>query len=1226
MAKLRVGQEAYHLSGVAQSLDAYYTGSGEAAGVWVGGSAVKLDLAGEVAADDLRAVLAGLRPGTGGLTPNGETLRANPRRVPGFDLTFKAPKSASVLYAVSDDPRVQGAVLDAGEVAMRAAIGWLEEHAVRVRRGNHNWRTRRSDDDGPRELSTSGVVAAAFRHRTSRAGDPLLHWHVLVANLSRGSDGRWSSLVHPHLYRHAKAAGELFQAVFRQELTASLGVEWRPGRHVGEIAGIPQALLDGFSKRSQEIEDWLAATGTPDSPEGRQQAVLATRRRKPEVEHGRFDDDWKREAIDAGWGPDAAEALVAWYAARHPTPTVDSPWRVADVTFDEHGTPVHVERLVDVDEWIAGLLRHLTAADTTFTAADLHAAIAHRQGTGATVETIERIAHTVLASPLTIAVGDDRWTSREILDTEHRFITALRQPASPLPAGAPGDRLGIDQATAVETLVGSPSAVSVLIGPAGTGKTFTVAAIATAYQASGCGVLGAAPSARAALELDAAAVPARTLHRLLDDWRTGADSPRPHTLLVIDEAGMADLRTLEAAVTTQLAAGGRVLLVGDHHQLPEIGAGGGFAYAADHAGCVAELTVNRRQHATWEHDALRHLRDGHVPTAVDAYLTHSRVVVTPDPASMIDTAVDAWFTARDRGERVVLLAGTTATVDTLNATIARRLTDAGELTGDTVAYGGRTLRLGERVVIRRNGTEHTTDGTPIAIANGQVGTVHQASHEGVVVALDAGPHVVLTDRYLHRGGHIDHAWALTTHRAQGGTWDAAIAVGVDGLYREGAYVQLSRGAATNLLVVTDTEIAELHRAASADVSRHDSPLPLPDEHPDDVRNDLVTRLTRSAAKRLAHHHEPDLETIDWLARTHPVPGLQRLHAAAVAAERAADLTCGDHGPDLLEQAARITDVASHVAVGVRVSPTDRHNVGVITALDDHRGTVQVNFVSEDGHEATRRFPWDQLRLLDPTPARPLPDTAQRLVDDLQQRHDRWAAAVRSHRFDPYDADRYRRAIDRRIDSDTHQLLADPPAWLTRLLGDRPADVAGATTYDDTVHTIAAWRALHDLPPAVEGLGPRPDHGSHQWDDLTARIATTRQWLATSDRLTPDTPVTRTGSELLDRLTDLDAILDTAPPDWQPLITQLRAGQRTLDDTDTILADALTGQGARRRWILEHWPHAVEHHEITTALGNLPPAVYGCPTLGDQPAVQWRDDRPADASLALSSADDPGLDL
>ncbi len=109
--------------------------------MWVGGGAARLGLDGEVDPDDLRAVLAGLAPGIG--WPDARTAntpRPHPRRVPGFDLTFKAPKSASVLYAVSDDPRVQGAVIDAGETAMRAALGWLEREAIRVRRGSHNQR------------------------------------------------------------------------------------------------------------------------------------------------------------------------------------------------------------------------------------------------------------------------------------------------------------------------------------------------------------------------------------------------------------------------------------------------------------------------------------------------------------------------------------------------------------------------------------------------------------------------------------------------------------------------------------------------------------------------------------------------------------------------------------------------------------------------------------------------------------------------------------------------------------------------------------------------------------------------------------------------------------------------------------------------------------------------------------------------------------------------------
>ena len=231
IAKLRVGQEAYHLSGVAQSLDDYYTGAGEAAGNWIGGGASRLGLTGEVSAEDLRAVLAGLAPGTGGLDPNGKQLAVSARRVPGFDLTFKLPKSASVLYAVADDPRVQGAVIDAGEVAVREAVAWLEREAIRAQRGSHNkaWLDRQQANNPdtahlwrPRRITTSGVVGAAFRHRTSRAGDPLLHWHVLVANLVEGADGRWSAFAHPEMYRAARTAGEIFQASDRRSTTGQV--------------------------------------------------------------------------------------------------------------------------------------------------------------------------------------------------------------------------------------------------------------------------------------------------------------------------------------------------------------------------------------------------------------------------------------------------------------------------------------------------------------------------------------------------------------------------------------------------------------------------------------------------------------------------------------------------------------------------------------------------------------------------------------------------------------------------------------------------------------------------------------------------------------------------------------------------------------------------------------------------------------------------------------------
>lgn len=997
IAKLRVGQEAYHLSGVAQSLDAYYTGNGETAGAWIGGGAQRLGLSGDVNADDLRAVLAGLAPGRGGLSPNGQPPRSHARRVPDFDLTFKAPKSASVLYAVSDDPRVQGAVIEAGEVAMRAAVGWLEREAVRVQRGSHNlvWLAAHPDARGPHRLATSGVVAASFRHRTSRAADPLLHWHVLVANLVEGADGRWSAFAHPDVYRHARAAGEVFQTVYRQELTRTLGVEWRPGRHVPEIAGIPQTLLDQFSKRTTEIDAWLAATGTPDTPEGRQTAVLATRRHKPEVEGGRFDEGWKLEAEAAGWGPDAAERLIGFSmnrAGMHLDDDLDGVWRLEAVRFDEDGTAEFYDRTVEPEEWIAHLLRtRLTNDRSTFTETDLVQAVAASQGAGATVETIERIADRVLASDHVLAivnrVGNPRtWTSRELHDIEARFVTAITTMTIPrldtvAMAGVLErfETLGVDQRAAVEAICTSTAAVSVLIGPAGTGKTFTLDAVRSVFEDAGLRVIGVAPSARAALELSSGAnLTTSTIHALLERWDRGLDDPIPGSLLVVDEAGMADIRILERLVTRQLGTGGRVLLVGDHHQLPEVGAGGGFAYAAVHSPCVAELIVNRRQRETWEQEALQAIRSGTVATAVRAYLDHDRVVVADSPAAMIAAAVDKWFETRAAGLRPVILAGTNDLVDRLNAAVINRLVAVGELDDSTPrSYGTGAFRVGERVVLRRNSIEHTTTGGEIDVANGQTGLITHIADGRLSILLDRdATEIVLSDRYLKRGGQVTHAYALTTHRAQGGTWDLGIAVGTDGLYREGAYVELSRGRAENWIILTSPEAADIYHQTSSDIIRHDHGITPTEDLPPTVETDLVERISRSRANAEQH-----------------------------------------------------------------------------------------------------------------------------------------------------------------------------------------------------------------IAPHTPGLGPTPTdtHTAHAWTHLQQHLGATRVWLTSTDRIEPIWTVTPSYHELLTRRSQLDTILDTAPPDHSRVIEQLRHGQLSFDDTTELLQTATTAQGDRRAWIIEHWPDIVEYQEIARTI-------------------------------------------
>ena len=662
--------------------------------------------------------LAGMAPDSGGLSPNGETIRPHRRRVPGFDLTFKTPKSVSVLYAVSDDPGVQGAIIEAGDIAVRETLGWLEREAIRVRRGTGNEAfltdlAARDPDAAAvariRTLPARGVVAATFRHRTSRAGDPLLHWHTLMANLVEGPDGRWSALVHPELYRAVRAAGEVFQTVLRGELTERLGLQWRPGRHVPEVAGVPQALCDRFSKRSREIDAWLQATGTPDDPAGRQAAVLATRRAKPEREHVRFDAVWKAEALAAGWGPEQAEALVATGAQRR-SPELDEVWRLPTVTVDG----AVVDRLVDPEEWITSIARQLTERDSTFTRPQLVQAVAARLGDGATMATLERVVARTMASDQMIPVANDqssRWTSAELLRVERDFLNvthdtrASRRPIDPPRVEAVIDwfaTLGVDQADAVRVLAGSVDAVSVLVGPAGTGKTFTLNAVAAVFERAGYRLVGAAPSGKAADELESGAhIPASTMHRLLGSWDRGYDLPDANTVVIVDEAAMAGIRELEAVVSRTVTAGGRVVLVGDHRQLPEVTAGGGFAaLAADPTATVTQLRVNRRQHHAWECVALTELRDGHVAKAVADYRDHGRVVVVDDRAGMITAGVERWFAAHHRGQVPVLLAGTNDTVKALNEAVRRTLVDGGCL-GPAVAGFEATLALGERLMIRR---------------------------------------------------------------------------------------------------------------------------------------------------------------------------------------------------------------------------------------------------------------------------------------------------------------------------------------------------------------------------------------------------------------------------------------------------------------------------------------------------------------------------------------------
>ncbi|HXW38317.1 MAG TPA: MobF family relaxase, partial [Acidimicrobiales bacterium] len=217
----------YYLANVANSVDDYYLGRGEAPGRWLGATSAALGLTGEVDP----AVLRNLLDGRGAGGEDLGIMRRGDRR-PGFDLTFSAPKGLSLLWAFGSR-EVADAVSGAHDRAVAGVIDHLSAEAAYVRRGT----------DGLQLGEAKGFVAAGFRHRSSRAGDPQMHTHVLVPNVVCGADGRWSAPDARQLYRWQKAATALYQSALRSEL-APLALSWTIGRNgLGELADVPKPVL-----------------------------------------------------------------------------------------------------------------------------------------------------------------------------------------------------------------------------------------------------------------------------------------------------------------------------------------------------------------------------------------------------------------------------------------------------------------------------------------------------------------------------------------------------------------------------------------------------------------------------------------------------------------------------------------------------------------------------------------------------------------------------------------------------------------------------------------------------------------------------------------------------------------------------------------------------------------------------------------------------------------------
>ena len=744
-----------------RNLEDYY--SQDAGGIFLGAGAEVLGLSGPVTRENFE-------DSSRGLTPAGEVHGAGMDHRAGWDLTFSSPKSVSILWATAD-VETREKIEAAHDLAVERGLKFMEEHAAFGRRGA-----------GGETHEKVGLVAAVYRHGTSREQDPQLHSHTMVFNVAPRADGTIGAIESRYLYEWKMAGGAAYRSELAQGLK-ELGFSVERDAKSFRVAGVPQALETEFSKRRAQIEKALAehsARGAKAS----EIAALDTRKSKQSID---------RETLLSTWQQTAREISPAW----QPSQCLNQPR----------------QQVQPLD--IRAVQSEMTRQTSTVSEAQMYAAIGHERQIHGGVADIETSVHQVKRDAETVALDDrgrERFTTKEMQNLEanmvqraERMSKASHHEVSPdklQAAIAARPTLSPEQVRAVQHLTKAGD-LAVVHGDAGTGKSFMLAAAREAWEAEGFRVRGASLSGKAAQELQSSSgIESTTLKRLEMDTRgytdeqgqkhAPTDELSKRDVLVIDEAGMSGSRQTAALIEDAQKAGAKVVLVGDTRQLQAIGAGAAFRAITEETGSVSLTDIRRQQHEE-DRQAVKDLRDGKAEEAIDNLSQRGRIHETETGRQAKEEAGQAVAQDLADGKQSLALTSTRAEARDVNEAARIAAEERGMLKGENVTVtthnGEREFCEGDRVLLTRNNRD-------LDVKNGDLCTVQKVERAGenqarMTVALDRGGEREIDTRHYD---HLDHGYCVTVHKAQGSTVDRAhILAAENGMSsREWAYVASSR--------------------------------------------------------------------------------------------------------------------------------------------------------------------------------------------------------------------------------------------------------------------------------------------------------------------------------------------------------------------------------------------------------------------------------------------------
>jgi len=1012
--------------------------------------------------------------------------RGERRSVAGFDLTFSPPKSVSVLWAAADETGRQ-AIWDAHHAGVRAGLAYLEREAAWSRAGH----------SGIRSVDTTGWVVASFDHRMSRSGDVQIHTHNAVLNRVRCSDGAWRSLDARAIYRVAASAGALYDRVREAALEDSLGVRHEVRKEGGarEIVGVPEEVCRLFSTRRGQVT-----------------ARVGEMAEAYETSHGHAPSDWLRSQMSA-WATlqtrqrkDGAEtteeALARWSAETKQRlgTTLAEVWLAAVDNRLFHDAEPEPTPAVDDDGVVSSALIELEESHSTWTRYDLarvvtrQLAVTARTDADALLARVDALVDGAIESrarelgvvglslPESFCVperlrraadggsvyrqhGVERYTTTGALSAERRILAATQRTDGPRVTGRragavlAGAGLGLDQSLVVRDVLGSGRVTQCVLGPAGVGKTFAMAALARAWRTGGGRVLGLAPSETAARVLgNAAGIPALNTAKVIWEHAQRDNSQRegawfsayglsPGDLWILDEAAMASRTDIDALVGLVASAGAKLVLMGDDRQLDSPEASGVFRMLVERTG-AAQLGEVRRFSAAWEAAASLRLRSGDARVLED-YELRGRIT-GGDAEEMEAAALEGALADWARGLEVLLLADTNEAAAALSEKFRAALVERGKV-DDTATLGladGNVAGLGDVIVTRRNDrARSTTEGS--WVANRDRWEVTAVGAGGLTARRVGGDDTVeLEAAYL--AGWAQLGYGGTVHSSQGQTVDACHALVTSATSRAGLYVGLTRGRAANYAYVVTV------RPEGADADG-------PEADPLEVLSGVLTREDdplQHSALDVAGEEERRRVGLD---RLFPIWGDLLAEAGR---ERWAEVLADGVDPAL---ARDMVDSPAWGALAARLRAIEATGMDAGAALLD---AVQLRGL-EDAGDIAAVLHW-RLRRAESAARVVLGPTFAELTPTYGGDLDAVMAEVAT-------------AMDARMTALAEVVASDAPTWAAEL-GSRPAGDAG--TWAAGAGLLAGYREAFGWDDPTDALGPRPPAArvdARAWWDRAALV-------------------------------------------------------------------------------------------------------------------------------------------